>query len=323
MAPYRRNLVVGTTVLIAASLFAWMSLKFSGRTASLFGPAQFAVHFTSARADGLSEGSPVYFLGIGVGRITGVTRRADSEGVLVDAMVDRKPPLPANLRASISSSSAIGGGTVLNLDLDGDQAIGELQPEATLPAVYRGLELNVLPPQVTQTAEQIGQMSDEIRKTVAQLRESGAIGHLDDALKQISAQANRAGVLLNSAQQVIGSDKTREDIQAAIDNIRTTSAATTRISSKLDSLTDSLQEDSESLNKQLGDRLTQINAVLTNIQNITSKVDQGQGTAGMMVNDPRLYEAMVDSLHQLDATVTDLHRLVDQWEQEGLSLKVK
>jgi phospholipid/cholesterol/gamma-HCH transport system substrate-binding protein len=130
-------------------------------------------------------------------------------------------------------------------------------------------------------------------------------------------------VLLNSAQQVIGSDKTREDIQAAIDNIRTTSAATTRISSKLDSLTDSLQEDSESLNKQLGDRLTQINAVLTNLQNITSKVDQGQGTAGMMVNDPRLYEAMVDSLHQLDATVTDLHRLVDQWEQEGLSLKVK
>ena len=323
MSPYRRNLIVGSTVLVAASLFAWMSLKFSGRTAELFAAPQIPIHFTSPRADGLSEGSPVYFLGVGVGRVTGIVRQADNNGVIINAVVDRNPPLPANLRASISSSSAISGGTFLNVEVEGNQPVGLLQPDATVPATYVGLELNVLPPQVTATAEQIGQMSDEIRKTVKQLRESGAIGHLDDALKQISSQANRAGALLNSAQQVIGSDKTREDIQIAIDNIRTTSAATTRISSKLDALTDNLQQDSESLNKQLGDRLTQINAVLNNLQSITAKVDQGKGSAGLMVNDPRLYEAMVDSLRQLDATVNDLHRLVDQWEQEGLSLKVK
>ena len=252
-----------------------------------------------------------------------VTRRPDSQGVVVDGLVDRNPPLPANLKASISSSSAISGGTIMNLELSGDQPVGVLQPDATIPATYVGLELHLLPPEVTQTAEQIGLMSDEIRKTVEQLRVSGVIGHLDEALKQISAQANRAGTLLNSAQQVIGSDKTRQDIQTAIDNIRTTSAATTRISANIETLTGNLQQDSESLNKQLGDRLTQIAAVLNNLQSITAKVDQGKGSAGLMVNDPRLYEAMVDSLHQLDATVTDLHRLVDQWEQEGLSLKVK
>jgi hypothetical protein len=52
------------------------------------------------------------------------------------------------------------------------------------------------------------------------------------------------------------------------------------------------------------------------------KVEQGKGTAGMMVNDPRLYESMVDSAKQLNATLSDLNRLVQQWEQEGVTLRL-
>jgi phospholipid/cholesterol/gamma-HCH transport system substrate-binding protein len=282
MSAYRRNLIVGSTVLVGICLFMWMALKFSGRTAELFAPPQITIHFTSARADGLSPGSPVYFLGMNVGRVTNLERRADGFGITIDAQVDRTPPLPGNLTASISSSSAISGGTYLNLDITGDHPEGQLQPEATLPASYVGLELRLLPPEVTQAAQQVGQMSDEIRKTMLQFRESGSLDHLNDALKELA-------------------DETE----------------------KLKNLTDSLQKNSDSLNRQLGDRLTQIAGVLNNVQDITGKVDQGKGTAGMLVNDPRLYESLADSVKQLDATTTDLHRLVDQWEQEGVSLKLK
>jgi phospholipid/cholesterol/gamma-HCH transport system substrate-binding protein len=282
MSAYRRNLIVGTTVLIAICLFVWMALKFSGRTAALFAPPQIPIHFTSARADGLSVGSPVYFLGMSVGQVVDLERQENGLGVIIDAKLDRNPPLPGNLAASISSSSAISGGTYLNLDITGDHPEGELQPDATLPANYVGLELRLLPPQVTEAAQQIGQMSDEIRKTTQQLRESGAIDRLNDSMKNIAEETE-----------------------------------------KLKTLTDSLQEHSDSLNKQIGDRLTQIAGVLNNVQDITAKVDQGKGTAGMLVNDPRLYESLADSVKQLDATTADLHRLVDQWEQEGVSLKMK
>jgi len=40
------------------------------------------------------------------------------------------------------------------------------------------------------------------------------------------------------------------------------------------------------------------------------------------VNDPKLYEAMVDTIQELNGTVKDLKRLVQQWEQEGVSLKM-
>ncbi len=282
MSSYRRNLIVGSTVLVATCLFMWMALKFSGRTAELFAPPQISIHFTSTRADGLSQGSPVYFLGVDVGRVTNLVRRADNSGVDIDAQVDRSPPLPANLSASISSSSAISGGTYLSLDLVGNHPEGELKSGATLPAAYVGLELRLLPPEVTKAATQIGEMSDEIRKTMKQFRESGAVDHLNQTLTQLS-------------------DET----------------------AKLQTLTDSVEQNSQSLSKQLGDRLTQIAGVLNNLQNISAKVDQGKGTAGLFVNDPRLYEAMADCVNQLDATAADLHRLVDQWEQEGVSLKLK
>ena len=56
---------------------------------------------------------------------------------------------------------------------------------------------------------------------------------------------------------------------------------------------------------------------------ILARLIDGQGTAGQMVNDPKLYQALVDSARELNLTITDLRRLVEQWEQEGVYLKLK
>ena len=42
-----------------------------------------------------------------------------------------------------------------------------------------------------------------------------------------------------------------------------------------------------------------------------------------MVNDPKLYQSLVDSARELNLTIVDLRRLIDQWEQEGASIKLK
>ena len=62
--------------------------------------------------------------------------------------------------------------------------------------------------------------------------------------------------------------------------------------------------------------------ILDRFQSVATKVDQGQGTAGKLINDPKLYEALLDSSQELSLTIKDLKRLVEQWEQEGVSLKL-
>src|SRR5207249_1400284 len=78
----------------------------------------------------------------------------------------------------------------------------------------------------------------------------------------------------------------------------------------------------ESISKQVGDRLEQISKTIDHFQSIAAKIDTGQGTAGQLVNDPKLYQSLVDSSRELNATIVDLKRLVEQWEQEGLSFKL-
>jgi phospholipid/cholesterol/gamma-HCH transport system substrate-binding protein len=330
MPTYKRNILVGATVLGAILGFVWMSLKFSSRAAEIFAPPQVVVHFHCPRADGLSPGSAIEYLGVQVGHVTAVARNSTGVGVSIDALVDSNPPLPANMRAQIVSAGLLGGGSLISMDVDDQQPKGSLKADTTIDAQYVGLQLDLLPPSLTQTAGQIGKMSEELRLTVKQLRESGAITDLDKAINQISAQAGKVGGVFDSLQNVLGDPKTQKDLKGAISDLHTTI-------SKLNSLADGLQtasvdasatikgahKDIDNLNSQIGDRLTQISGILMTLQSVLTKVDNGQGTAGQLVNDPRLYQSLVDTSRQLNETVTDLKRLVEQWEQEGVYLKLK
>jgi ABC-type transporter Mla subunit MlaD len=79
----------------------------------------------------------------------------------------------------------------------------------------------------------------------------------------------------------------------------------------------------DTLSHQVGDRLQQTATLIDQLNSITEKVNKGQGAAGALLNDPKLYASLVDTAQQMDATVKDLKRLVEQWEQEGVQLHLK
>ena len=76
------------------------------------------------------------------------------------------------------------------------------------------------------------------------------------------------------------------------------------------------------MSKNINGRIDQIGKVLERFQAIATKVERGDGTAGKLVTDPRLYESMADTAADLRLMVADLRRLVQQWEQEGISFKM-
>src|ERR1700691_3862569 len=98
MTQSRRNMLVGLTVIGSLSALGWMLLKFGSAPARLFQEGkQIPIRLVSDRADGLSEGSGVTYLGVSVGRITKVRRDDNGQDVLIDALIDNTQPLPGNL----------------------------------------------------------------------------------------------------------------------------------------------------------------------------------------------------------------------------------
>jgi phospholipid/cholesterol/gamma-HCH transport system substrate-binding protein len=320
MTAYRRNLLVGITVLGALVMLGWMILKFGDRPARLFATPSMPVTFMTDRADGLGEGSNITYRGVIVGKVNVVRRTEDGKEVLIDAQLDRSPPLPTNMFGEITMVSALGGTSTMVLQITGPEPTGALQPGATLKAHFVGLQF--LPPE-------FGDLARELRATAQQFRESQVVLHLDEQVK-------KAGDVLDSANKLIGDPKLREDVKTAMSNIRQASETINRIGGKLDKLSDDASTtmgdvrttvkqvggNVDSLSKQMNDRLQQISQTLDHFQSIAAKIDNGQGTAGQLVNDPKLYQALVDSSRELNATIVDLKRLVEQWEQEGLHFKL-
>src|ERR1044071_8598331 len=95
MSLYKKNIMVGITVLIALILLGWMLLKFSVAPFRLFAKAQMPIVIDAPSAEGVSEGTAIYYLGVSVGRVSKIDRSADLRSVSMKALID--PPLPANV----------------------------------------------------------------------------------------------------------------------------------------------------------------------------------------------------------------------------------
>jgi phospholipid/cholesterol/gamma-HCH transport system substrate-binding protein len=310
MSAYRRNLLVGITVLGAFAVLGWMILQFGGRLAAPFAAAQIHVRLVADHADGLSDGSPVLYRGVTTGRVDRVYLH-DQSLVYVDISVDQNPPLPSNLTATIRPNGLIGGGSSVVLSVLGDKPDGQpLKANADIPTTYSGLDL--LPPQFAELATQLTQ-------TVKQFRESNVVADSDAMVKRI-------GALSDSLQQIAGDSVTQGDLKTSIANIRESSEQFKKFSKSLDQLSSNANDTilaAHTTIQQVGDRLQQTATLIQQLNDITAKVNKGQGTAGALVNDPKLYQSLVDTTLEMDATVKDLKRLVEQWEQEGVSLHLK
>jgi phospholipid/cholesterol/gamma-HCH transport system substrate-binding protein len=328
MSPNRKNVLVGAVVLGSLLTLGWMLIQFGGNLMLPFSPATIQVRLIAERADGISNGSAVLYRGVSVGRIDQISFSPDQLRVIMVALLDKQPPLPANLRGVIRAQGLIGAGAVVILETADAQPNGQLQPDQEIPAKFVGLDF--LPPEFASLA-------NELRDTIREFRQTNLVGHLDQ-------QVDKAGKLIDSIQALVGDKTVGDDLKTTLDNVRAVSEKADRIATNLEKFTGNLEKlstdagaavndarvtinktQTEVLNvsKQMGDSLQRVSKLLDQFQSIAEKIDKGQGTAGEFVNDKRLYESLVDTSKQMNAAVSDLKRLLEQWEQEGVSVKFK
>jgi len=352
MTAFKKNIMVGTTVLVALTLLGWMLLRFSDAPFRLFAKAQMPISLEAPSAEGVSEGTNIYYLGVSVGRVTKIDRSKDLKSVVMEALVD--PPIPANVEGRIRTQ-LFGGGAAISLILvpytarelsagttrPSSSPIGDMQniepSEEKLKANSRiratFLGIDILPKEFTE-------LSQELRRTSEQFRESQLVPKLANAVDTFKMNIDKAGRLIDSMNKVVGDEKAQRSINETIENFRMTSETATRIAKKIEALSDkadvrldevagnsnklliTAQGRVDEVGKLLGDRLVQVAKTLEQFEAITRKINEGQGTAAMLLNDPALYENLLDVSKEMKLTVSDLKRLVEQWEQEGVPFKL-
>jgi len=290
-----------TSLAIACFIYGFNFLK--GR--DLFS-TQRKFYAVYSNIDGLVEANPMLINGFKVGIVGKIVLANDTSGsVIVTLLMDNEANIPQNSIAKVVSS-----------DILGSKAIQLILGSGTVYAQNGD----------TLISAQEDDLKTAVNKTIAPLQEKavGLIASIDSVMIVVQQVFNE------SARQNLS--KSFESIKLAITSLETTSyrldtmvlSEKTKISSilsKVNTLATTLANNSDKLGNiinnfsNISDSIAKSNLTsainnadmaLGQASSIMTKINSGQGTMGMLINNDSLYRKLDKSSEDLDKLLKDL-----------------
>lgn len=298
-----KPIVIGASFIAAIVIFIW-GFNFLKST-DIF-KKEIVYYASYHKVNGLIKANPVVINGLRVGQVRNVYFNPDLSGdIIVSIMLSTDFPIPSNSVARIFSS-----------DLMGSKAI-ELQLGNSKDFIQEG---DTLPTSVEDgLMAEVNAQVQPIKKKAEDLL--GSIDTLVVAFQSIFNESARE----NLAESFNNIERTFANLQNTTSNLDTMVVKeSTRISSiliNLDSLTTALNENrnnikniianfeiiSDSLAKSdIPGTFTRANKTLDDMQAVLEKVNNGEGTLGMLMTDDSLYLELSRSATALDSLLIDI-----------------
>jgi phospholipid/cholesterol/gamma-HCH transport system substrate-binding protein len=289
----QRNMIVGSFVIIALCAFFYMLFRFRDlpQMVSKFNSFEILVYFPEA--PGVQKDTPVQYCGYQIGRVVKVSppqMRGDSHKVGVHMAIDKRyTDLPEDVQIYVMRRSL--GSSFIELRQSTAQSIDSdfLKSETVKEDGQLGMASDIFPPEV-----------------------QGKLEDLVDSIALLTANANA----------IIGDSENQVNIKKMIANIET---ATSQADATLQSIQSFSDMGTEKL-QVIGDKVVlvaeQLEGVLSEARKLMAKIDEGDGTAGKLVNDGRLYENLIDSSRELQMLLDQIKQWVAQAREEGVRVKL-
>ncbi|MSR68934.1 MAG: MCE family protein [Phycisphaerales bacterium] len=298
-----RNFATGIVAIIALTGLAFLLLLFGDINSSI--KTTYLIEIRTNQALGLRRGSPVTLVGVPVGEIESVSVRlenpvANPRPVLLIARINGAIDLPEGAQASVTNS-LIGGTARLDLSIPPGYVTGSAtlarDGNAVIDAQFEALEARMT-------------------RIITEKLEG-----FDSASRAVTTLARDVQKLAAEAQKWLGDEQLLADAKSAVwkaQNLIEQAAATMMA---LTEAAKGIQSDSHTLTVSLQPVLDQISTTITQIETLTKTATDGTGTVGQLMNNPDLYNALVDSAARLKRALGEVELLMQKIRAEGLGVK--
>lgn len=294
---------IGVVVVIAAGCFLFGFNFLKGRNYFSNQRTFYAVYHD---IDGLVEGNPIVINGYKVGIVGGIKLSTDSSrSVIVSLLLDNEANIPVNSVAKVVSSDLLGSkavklelGTGIIYAVSGDTLTSD-QEENLKASVNK-----VIAPLQRKAASLLSSIdsvmvvvqlvfNEKARQSLAQSFEN-----INLALGSLQTTSYRLDTLVEKEQKKISS------ILSKVNKISTTLADN---SDDLSNMIGNFSAISDSLAKSnLTSAINNADAALTQFSGIMTKVNEGKGSLGLLINNESLYDNLKKSSDDLDLLLIDL-----------------
>jgi phospholipid/cholesterol/gamma-HCH transport system substrate-binding protein len=346
MTQRTQNIIVGITAMVGLAGLAVMLMLFGSFT--FWGNGGYEVRVTFTEAGGLSQESRVRLAGIDIGKVHRIEFQDPAyRGVIVTATINPDVQIPVEAHVSIDRP-LLGGSPALQFNVshlaqhasvpmaptDGSAAfegssssfVGQFEKMADKALVQLRDELKGPKEQLGKLAEQLGHLSEtwrEVGQNINHLVEprdpskvdSGeALGNLTTVLARTDQRLREIEQVLAGIRAYVGDEQMRTDLKATVANARTVSENAVK-------LTENAQQQIEQLTRRVTAVADDMSAAIQSTQKLIEQARAGNGTVGLLLNNPSVYNNLNDASQRVTAAVDDLRLLIQKWREEGLPVK--
>jgi len=285
---------IGIIAIVIIAVFIWGYNFLKGKNILSTNESYYAVY---TNIDGLEEASPVYISGYKVGVVETIKlHHRDQKKIVVKFSVEEDIHLPERTEAIIYPATLIAGKAIKlkltesnNFHSKGDTIIGVLEQD-----IVSSLTNELMPVKIK--IENLLVSIDSVLAIFDHERREG----LKESLDNIND-------ITENMESLLDADNSK--LAAILSNVESITYNLKSNNEQLTNILVNFSEISDSLNKaDIKTTIVNANKTLAEFSEISRKINSGEGTVGMLINNDSLYNNLNYLAADLDSLVIDLNK---------------
>jgi ABC-type transport system involved in resistance to organic solvents, periplasmic component len=285
---FRKEVLVGVLVIVAC-LILFFGINFL-KGINLFKAANY-FYATYNNVQGLAISAPVTLNGYKVGVVREINYDYENPGnITVEISVDKNLRMPQGSKATVSLDILGTASVVLRLGnpADGFYAVGDTIESSVDAGMLASVSENLMP-SVNAIFPKIDTLLTSLNAIAADPALTRSISRLDGITTELEASLVSLHKVMGTLQPIAS------DIKSITTNVDTITGDLTAVSARLreapvDSLLDDLQ------------------ATVANLEALTARLNNPDGTVGKLTADPALYDNLNATVASLDSLFVDIKK---------------
>ena len=279
---FSRELWIGALVIATVAVLYFGVNYLKG--INIFNPTNY-YYVKFDRVNGLSVSSPITIKGYKIGLIKDIIYNYDDpkDGIVVVLQVDDDLRIPVNSRAVLTSELL--GGANVSLTLNAEMNGVFYKKGDTIPSFIDDGIMATVTAEIMPRVQSIVPQLDSLLVSLKTIASDQAIQKSLGNIQRLTANLESASVSLNGMM--------KNDVPVIMKNVNTITTDFSKVSANLSHV------DFQATMKR-------VDNTLANLQTITDKVNRGEGTVGMLLNDKTLYNNLANTAGSANELLIDL-----------------
>ena len=300
---YKREIGIGLIFIVALALFVWGFSFLKGF--NLF-KEQRVVYAVYEQVSGLDRANPVSINGLKVGQVSDIYFEPGFSGnIIVEITVETQIPIPRNSVALIYSSDLMGS-KAIDLKLGDDSLYisnGDTLSTRVEASLKEAVNQQIAP--LKLKAEELILSIDSVVTVIKAIFNEKAKENLSNSIASIEQTfANLESASFN-LDTLVAAQKTK--LSQIMTNLETITSTIRENEENIDNILANFSTLSDSLAKaEIPRTFAKIDRVMGDVAVIVEKINNGEGSLGMLVNDEALYKDIQESAEQLHLLMEDI-----------------